>query len=248
MVSSQPSPSWVPDIRSATRTHCGKVRMVNEDRVLSRPEAGMWAVADGMGGHRAGDYAAQQCIDALDQVAPHGSAFRYLNAALEAIGTVNASLFSQSMRDPELRGMGTTLVTLLVYDAHLACIWAGDSRAYRWRNGVLEQLTSDHSLVQGMIDRGEIETEDRGQHPQAHVITRAVGAFPTVELDKTFSMIMRGDKFLICSDGLSNFITNDALAYQLAAPLALSDQADAILQAAMETEASDNISFVLLHT
>ncbi len=248
MVSSQLSASWVPDIRSAARTHCGKVRTVNEDRVLSRPEAGMWAVADGMGGHRAGDYAAQQCIDALARVVPHGSAFRYLNAALEAISSTNASLFSQSTTDPQRKGMGTTLVTLLVYDAHLACLWAGDSRAYRWRSGVLEQLTTDHSLVQGMIDRGEIEAADRGQHPQSHVITRAIGAFPTVELDKTFSMIMRGDKFLICSDGLSNSITHQALADQLAAPLALSDQAEAILQAAMETEASDNISFVLLHT
>jgi serine/threonine protein phosphatase PrpC len=248
MVSSQPSPSWVPNIRSASRTHCGKVRVVNEDRVLLRPEAGIWAVADGMGGHRAGDYAAQQCVDALEQVTLHGSAFRYLNSVLEAIGTVNATLFSQSRLDPQLSGMGATLVTLLAYDAHLACIWAGDSRAYRWRRGVLEQLTSDHSLVQGMIDRGEIEASDRGQHPQSHVVTRAVGAFPTVELDKAFSMIVQGDKFLICSDGLTNSITNGALADQLAAPLALSDQADAILQAAMETEASDNISFVLLHT
>ena len=247
MHNAQQSSLPAPAIRSVARTHCGKVRSVNEDRILARPEVGLWAVADGMGGHRAGDYAAQRLVDALAGVTPHHSAFRYLNATLETISAVNATLFAESSTDPQREGMGTTLVALLIYDAHLACIWAGDSRAYRWRNGVLEQLTTDHSLVQTMIARGDIDAHERHRHPQAHVITRAIGTFPAIELDKTFSMVLPGDKFLICSDGLSNCIPNEALADELAAPVELSQQADALLRAAMETDAADNISFVLLH-
>ena len=247
MNNAQQSSLWTPAIRSAKRTSCGKVRSINEDRILARPEIGLWAVADGMGGHRAGDYAAQRLVDALDHVTPHASAFTYLNATLETIRGVNAALVDESARNPQRKGMGTTLVALLVYDAHVACIWAGDSRAYRWRDGTLEQLTTDHSLVQALIDHGEIDAHERQRHPQSHVITKAIGVFPDLELDKTFSMILPGDKFLICSDGLSNCIPDEVLADELAVPMEVSLQADALLHTAMETKAADNISFVLLH-
>jgi serine/threonine protein phosphatase PrpC len=201
-----------------------------------------------MGGHRAGDYAAQGLIDALAEVKPHHTAFKYLNTTLEAIKAVNAALFAEASKDPKRKGMGTTLVALLLYDAHMACIWAGDSRAYRWRDGKLDQLTTDHSLVQALVDRGDVGAHERQRHPQAHVITKAVGVFPDLELDKTFSMVLPGDKFLICSDGLSNCISDAEIADELAVPIDLSHQADVIMQRAMETDANDNISFVLLHT
>ena len=247
MNSPQQSPLWGPAIRSAGRTDCGKVRMVNEDRFLARPEVGLWAVADGMGGHLAGDYAAQRLIDALAGVPAHQSAFRYLNATLDAINAVNTMLFAESSINPQRKGMGTTLVALLAYDAHLACIWAGDSRAYRWRDGELEQLTTDHSLVQRLVDLGAIGTHERHLHPKSHVITKAIGVFHELEVDKIFSMIMPGDKFLICSDGLSNTVSDAVLADNLAGPADVSHQADCIMQKAMETDANDNISFVLLH-
>jgi len=247
MNKAQQSPLWAPTIRSAGRTDRGKVRLVNEDRLLARPEAGLWAVADGMGGHQAGDYAAQRLIDALATLATHQSAFSYLNATLDAINAVNAMLFAESSTNPVRRGMGTTFVVLLAYDAHLACVWAGDSRAYRWRNGQLEQLTTDHSLVQELIDRGDIGTHERQLHPKAHVITKAVGVFRELEVDKTFSMISPGDKFLICSDGLSNSVSDVVLAESLSGLTDISHQADLIMQKAMETDALDNISFILLH-
>lgn len=248
MNSPQPSSAWIPVIRSAGRTHCGKIRSTNEDRFLARSDIGLWAIADGMGGHRAGDYAAQGLIDALANVKPHETAFKYLSTTLEAIKAVNAELFAEASRDTKRKGMGTTLVALLLYDAHMACIWAGDSRAYRWRDGKLDQLTTDHSLVQALVDRGDVSAHERQRHPQAHVITKAVGVFPDLELDKTFSMVLPGDKFLICSDGLSNCISDAEIADELAAQVDLSHQADVIMQKAMETDANDNISFVLLHT
>ena len=239
--------AWTPTIRSASRTHCGKVRALNEDRVLDRPDIGLWAVADGMGGHLAGDHAAQMLVDGISRVEPHRSAFRYLSATLDAIKQVNAALFAEAAGDPQRRGMGTTLVALLVYDAHLACLWAGDSRAYRMRSGQLEQLSTDHSVVQNLIDRGDLAEQDRHRHPQSHVITRAVGVSPEIELEKTFSIILPGDKFLICSDGLSNCLPDDALADELISPLDSSQQADHLLERALGTAATDNLSFVLLH-
>jgi len=116
------------------------------------------------------------------------------------------------------------------------------------RSGQLEQLSTDHSLVQNLIDRGDLAEQDRHRHPQSHVITRAVGVSPEIELEKTFSIILPGDKFLICSDGLSNCLPDDALADELISPLDSSQQADHLLERALGTAATDNLSFVLLHT
>ena len=215
---------------------------MNEDRVLDRPEAGLWAVADGMGGHRDGDVAASHLVEALASLAPEASGYGRLQEAARRVGCLNTELFGRRGRDGPV---GSTLVLLLVYEAHYACLWAGDSRAYRLRDGGITAITRDHSLVQELVEAGVICDSARRTHPGAHVITRAVGAKPELELEHRFGPIEAGDTFILCSDGLSGCLRDQDIAAAIQ-PLDLAASADRLLTAALEEGAPDNISFVLI--
>ena len=228
--------------QSISRSHPGMVRSMNEDRVLDHPEAGLWAVADGMGGHRDGDIAASRLVEMLASLEPEASGYGRLTEAAKRVAGLNAKLF-------ELRQIGgpigSTLVLLLVHEAHYACLWAGDSRAYRLRNGQIAAITRDHSLVQELVEAGAIHANERRTHPGAHVITRAVGAGPELELDHRFGPIEAGDIFLLCSDGLNCCLEDQDIAAAIH-PLDLAGSADRLLSKALEDGAPDNISFVLI--
>ena len=238
--------AMAPDLvfRSAARTHAGTRRTLNEDRVLDRTDKGLWAIADGMGGHRAGDVAASTVIDAMSAVEHGPSGYTYLADIVAAVEKANAEIFTG--RAAEGAGAsGSTLVALIAHEGHYACLWAGDSRAYLFRGGVLAPITRDHSLVQQLIDRGDVPENRRRQHPNAHIITRAVGVDAQVELDRQFAAIAAGDIFLLCSDGLTACLDDAEMARALAGG-DLNAAADHLLQAALNRQASDNVSLILV--
>ncbi len=231
--------------RSAARTHAGLRRVLNEDRLLDHPGDGLWAVADGMGGHRSGDVAAARVVEALGALDASESGFGRLNDLVRAVSEVNAELFAQSSEGPGASPSGATVVALLAHDRHFACVWAGDSRAYLLRDGMVAPITRDHSLVQSLVDNGQIAAAERRRHPDAHIITRAVGAAAEIDLERRFAPIQAGDVFLLCSDGLTACVEDEELAEFMDRP-DLDAAAEALLAAALARGAPDNVSFVLV--
>ena len=224
--------------RSVSRSHVGRVRQVNEDRVLDRPDRALWAVADGMGGHRGGDIAADLAIAALRELAdaPATITEAEILAALE-----------RANRDIVARGqggvIGSTIVVLHIAGGEAQIFWAGDSRAYRARPAGWEQVTSDHSLVQQLLDQGLIDREQAARHPQGHVITRALGVDSVVDVERIAFAVDAGDVLLLCSDGLSRSLRAEiSPEFDSIDPRA----ADRILADALENDGSDNISFVIV--
>jgi len=224
-------------MRSVSRSHAGCVRAANEDRVLERPEMALWAVADGMGGHRHGAEAAARVIAQLAGAVPNGSGHALLADITRRLQAANEELRAG-------KG-GSTLVALLIHEDHYACLWAGDSRAYHLRDGRLTAITRDHSVVQQMVDNGMLTEAERRSHPRAHVITRAVGVDEKLLLDRRFARVTAGDRFLLCSDGLTICFDESELAGHLAAP-DLAAAADTLLETALARGAPDNVSFILL--
>lgn len=240
------SPSQAQAVRYSCvwRTHPGKLRPYNEDRVLVRTDQGLWAIADGMGGHQSGERAAAMLIDALGAVEHGGSGYAYLSDLVKAAEGANTALFAP-IRSGSGSTCGATLVALLTHGGHLACLWAGDSRAYRLRNGGLTLLTHDHSLVQELIDGGLLAETDRRRHPNANVVTRAVGAAASLELDRHFDAVLPGDVFLLCSDGLTACVDDGEIAGVLL-EAAEAEAADTLLRMALARNAPDNVSFIIV--
>ncbi|WP_419897434.1 PP2C family protein-serine/threonine phosphatase [Roseomonas sp. USHLN139] len=229
--------------RSDACTHAGTLRRRNEDAVVQRPDLGLWAVADGAGGHGGGDVAAAAAAAALEGVPPGLSAVEMLTQIRLRLGAADAELRRRAAALGPGRVMATTVVALLLRQAHFACLWAGDSRAYRLRGGVLKPLTRDHSLVQQMIDAGELDAEEAERHPQANVILRAIGGGEAgAELEKISGAVLPGDLFLLCSDGLFKAVPEASLA-QL---LEQGADARALIQAALQAGARDNVSAIVL--
>ncbi|WP_270939195.1 PP2C family protein-serine/threonine phosphatase [Falsiroseomonas oryzae] len=229
--------------RSAGKTDPGARRSHNEDSFLDRPEAGLWAVADGAGGHEAGEVASGMIRDALAAIPDDLPAGRMLGEVRQRLALVHDTLRETG----EQQGGATiasTVVVLIVRNGHFACLWAGDSRLYRLRGGHLEQVTRDHSLVQELVDAGLVRPEDAESHPRANVITRAIGAGDDgIEIDKTTDRVLPGDRFLLCSDGLSKTLPTAEIATLLAVPDAALAP-DLLVAAALARRASDNVTAV----
>ncbi|MGD9965396.1 MAG: PP2C family serine/threonine-protein phosphatase [Hyphomonadaceae bacterium] len=229
---------------SIGRSHVGCVRTLNEDSFLNRPEKGVWAVADGMGGHEGGELASARVVEALDGIGACANAYALRDGATSALQMANEDLVS---RGRELFGgaIGSTVVTLLAYRGHYACMWAGDSRIYLYRAGQIRLLTRDHSYVQEMVDAGVLGAGEARLHPKSNVITRAVGARASLELDAAYGDIRDGDRFLLCSDGLSSVLAEREIAAELnRAPAELA--ADGLISRALARGAADNVTVVIV--
>lgn len=229
---------------SAGRSHLGG-RPLNEDRILERPEVGLWAVADGMGGHQAGEVASAMVVDALGQVARFDSGYAYLTDVAAQLRGVNQALLDMGSNIPGRSVMGSTVVALIAHEGHYACVWAGDSRAYLFRGGCLTRITHDHSLVQEMVDSGALTAEQAHAHPRANVITRAVGVADPLQLERRHGAIEPDDVFLLCSDGLTGTMRDEEIEERLRAP-DLDRAADDLLGLALGRGARDNVSLVLV--
>jgi serine/threonine protein phosphatase PrpC len=226
-------------------THPGTVRDHNEDVYVNRPDLGLWAVADGAGGHDAGEVASGLIATALDSIPPELSAEETLTQVRMRMAATHAALRERAARQGH--GMiASTVVVLIARHGHFACLWAGDSRAYLLRDGRLARVTRDHSLVQELVDGGQITDAEAENHPRANVITRAVGAeADMVELDKVTDRLVDGDRFLLCSDGLSKELS-DA---EMLAILRVDDAepaAERLVAAALARNARDNVTAVVL--
>jgi len=229
---------------ASARSHVGCVRKLNEDAWLDRSDVGLWAVADGMGGHAAGDVASREVIRHLAGVSDFSSAFAVRRNVRNALFAANAGLQRVALRDM-LDTVGSTAVVLMAHGGHYACTWAGDSRAYLLRAGELTRITTDHSLAQQMISAGAVSETEVRTLPNANVITRAVGARATLELDGVYGRIQAGDRFLLCSDGLFNVLMDADLRRILQSDCSVSS-ADQLIAAALAGGASDNITCMVI--
>ena len=230
--------------RTASVSHIGKVRKLNEDSVLARPEIGLWVVADGMGGHGGGDVASRSVVCALATLAPQPSGAALLGEFEARIVSVNAELRALA-RSRGASVVGTTLVAVLVHGSHFACVWCGDSRVYLLRGGALAQVSRDHSEVQDLIDRGVLDRQEAKAWPRRNVVTRALGAADQAELEIVDGPAFAGDRFLLCSDGLTAHV-EDA---EIAALLAADDPqkaCDDLLALTLQRGASDNVSLIVV--
>src|SRR5687767_13843611 len=189
-----------------SRTHVGLRRKVNEDSLLVRTDRGLWAVADGMGGHEKGDVASAMVTDALMRLPIVYGLDDLLDSAVAAIVSVNRQLIALASSNGVQRTIGSTVVGLAVANGQFRCFWAGDSRAYRLRDGHIAQLTRDHSLVQDLVYAGMIEPDQAHHHPNGNVITRAVGVLEDLKVDTVSGEARPGDQFLLASDGLTRLV------------------------------------------
>jgi serine/threonine-protein phosphatase Stp1 len=219
-------------------THEGTVRKCNEDALINRPDLGLWAVADGAGGHSRGDVASRAVVEALGSIPLNLPAGELLAQVRQKMAETHAALRPADSSSHDISA--STVVVLIVRGDHFACLWAGDSRCYLLRDGELVQITRDHSLVQELVDAGAIMPEQADSHPSANVITRAVGSDGDLDLDKVSDRLMPGDRFLLCSDGLCKTLTEE----EIADLLATSPPTEHLIDAALARHGRDNITAV----
>ncbi len=222
----------------------GRVRELNEDACLEMSDTGLWAVADGMGGHAAGEVASRMVIDALREVRHPDSLSDLLNDVRQSMQKVNRQLTEEANRRRQ-QIIGSTVAVLLVFEQHCVCLWAGDSRIYRVRDGELQQLTRDHSQIEALVSRGVVSKEEARKLPGSNALTRAIGVMDSVELDSAIHGIQEGDQFLLCSDGLYNEVSTQDIERFLALE-DCQDSADRLIQSALEHGARDNITLVVV--
>lgn len=227
-------------IASTARTHPGR-RAHNEDAVLARDDLGVWAVADGMGGHQGGSWAAATVIETLARLAGEADG---RTVALERVVAEGNQEIIEAGR--QIGGtIGTTFAALAFDGRAMTGLWVGDSRIYRWRDGRLDRLTRDHSVVQELVDRGTLGPAEAELHPMAHVLSRAVGVQAAVDADRFGLEGAPGDMFLLCSDGLTRVVSEPEIAAELAGGNA-QVATDRLIELTLARGAPDNVSVVVV--
>jgi serine/threonine protein phosphatase PrpC len=219
------------------------VRKLNEDSYISRDDIGLWAVADGMGGHQAGDMASQKVASYLQAVPASQDISELLHATRMALNDANSELISLDSQYDMDRVPGSTVAVLLIHRDNAAIVWAGDSRIYRLRDGHAEQITRDHSHVQDLVDQQLISAEEAESHPMANVITRAVGIEEPLDLDSIHFQVKAGDQYLLCSDGLSRLLSLEEM-QNLMQTEELEESVQTMLQTALVRGAPDNVTVI----
>ncbi len=236
---------WTPAMpvpKGHALTHRGCVRAANEDAILADPAGILWAVADGMGGHEGGAMAADLVVDSLAAIRDDAAPAEALEDAIEVANTrVRAAA-----REMGARTMGATVVALFIQGGIAHVAWAGDSRAYLMRGRRLRMLTHDHTLVQDMVDRGELARDAAEGHPEAHIITRAVGAADEIEVDHSAVPLLAGDRLLLCSDGLPRCVYEQVIAQLVGETPDPRAAAEALVRRALDEGAPDNVSVVVV--
>ncbi|MDX2416795.1 MAG: protein phosphatase 2C domain-containing protein [Xanthomonadales bacterium] len=228
---------------SSAITHVGMVRKLNEDAYAVRSDMGVWAVADGMGGHAAGEVASKAVTDAIMGLG-HANNFDEMHEAVKrSLIGANRQLLEQADNYEDERVPGATVVVLIIDGNQGAVVWCGDSRIYRYSDQQLVQLTRDHSHVQELVDQGLIKAEDAESHSMANVITRAIGIVDPVEIDSRMMKVEPDDQFLLCSDGLSRMVSDEEIE-----SIMTNKNSDEIVQSLLHTAlvrgATDNVTII----
>lgn len=226
---------------TATTTHPGRVRKINEDSIYASAKRGIWLVADGMGGHRDGNIASAMIADAAASL-PEGN--NIIPVFFESMMNVNRNLLARSNGASE-EIVGSTLNALIVVGSHYTCLWAGDSRCYLIRGGKLTQISQDHTEVQELVNRGVITKEEARTWPRRNVITRALGAHQDLDIDVAEGEIRVGDCFVVCSDGLTGHVTDAEILANTSWSTA-QIACDRLLEMALERGGKDNISIIVV--
>ena len=231
---------------SGALTHQGNVRRTNEDAYLELPELGLWTVADGMGGHQAGDLASQMIVDTLSEVQEPSNLDTFIDDVTQNILFVNQRLREIAQKKFAHDIIGCTVVSMLVYGSQCAFLWAGDSRVYRRRNNTLQQLTLDHNMLQDFLDKG-MALKEALQYPECQILTRAVGADDQLEIAVWVDELLDGDRYLLCSDGLykelSDHEINTILANENSDSTSLAQQ---FMDQSLAKTGRDNITVVVV--
>lgn len=230
--------------RYSAVSHVGKVRKINEDSILSLPDQRIWVVADGMGGHEAGDFASQTIVDTIAMIPPDMPPAELMRALRQTILTAHERIHIAA--ETKFRStVGATVVALLLTDTHFVAFWAGDSRIYLLRGGEISMLSSDHSVVGEFVAAGQMTWDEAENHPHSNAITRAVGVGEVLELDKVRGEVLPGDRFLLCSDGLTKYAGFKTLESMLrGAPI--ETVSERLLQHALDSGGADNISIIVV--
>ena len=231
-------------IECVSRTHVGLQRKINEDSIFADPERGLWAVADGMGGHDAGEVASTMVTDALRCLPAASDVDELTGHAVDALQEVNRELIELARSSDREQTIGTTVVGLAIANGSFRCFWMGDSRAYLLRDGEIVRITHDHSLVQELVDAGMLRPEEADGHVNSNVVTRAVGATDNAEVEVASGDVRPGDQFLLATDGLTRVVPDPELAAELRNGV-LSDVADSLIDKVLARGAPDNVSLVI---
>lgn len=235
-------------MRWSQATHAGRVRPSNEDYVSVCPDLGFFAVADGMGGHQAGEVASQLALRTLEHfLRACLSGYTDIGVVLaEGVREANRLVYQVSASHPGCRGMGTTLSCVVIRDRRLYLAHVGDSRIYLLQKGSIAQLTEDHSAVQELVRNGSLTEEQARHHPYRHVLTRALGVEPLIEVDTARLTLQPQDMVLLCTDGLSGLLDERELGRIVYSSAGLDEAVSALVEQALARGGTDNISVVLV--
>ena len=238
-------------LKSFSRTDIGKKRKLNQDYIFSSDEkignlSNVFIVADGMGGHAAGDLASKSAVEVI--IRSIGESFESNPSIIlrKAIEAANERVFEVAEANPELEGMGTTVVAATVIGRFLQVANVGDSRLYVIHDREIRQVTVDHSLVEEMVRRGAVTREDSSHHPKKNIITRAVGVKETVDVDLFTEELEDGDMVLLCTDGLTNMVSDERIRMTVAASRDVTEAVIHLVDEANEQGGKDNISVILV--
>lgn len=241
-------------MKTANKTDIGRIRYANEDRSVVLNELNGFTVAivaDGMGGHQAGDVASQTAVEKVtaelqSSLRPEMTVEERKQLLERSIAAANETVFVMSVSDEKLRSMGTTIVVAIASPDTIVIGHIGDSRAYLISGDTIEQMTDDHTLVNELVKSGQITIEESLHHPRRNVLTRALGTEKESECDIREIGWAEGEMLLICSDGLSNMVTSSQMLETVQKPAGVDEKADKLVQLALEAGGDDNITIVLL--
>lgn len=245
-------PHKLLQLESFGMTHVGLVREHNEDVWAAYPEQGLFLLADGMGGHACGEIASKEAVKYMhalfDKWNPPVTVVASKAKAFfeEAVVDVNTYIYQQGLIDDELKGMGTTLCALFFLKKEALVTHVGDSRVYRFRAGKLDALTEDHSLVAELIALGAVASAEADSFPYKHILTRALGTQPTVEPTLSVVQVEPRDIFLLCSDGLTNYVTSDQISRVLQTDYPINSKGQALVDLAIHNGGGDNVTIILV--
>ncbi len=230
---------------SAGCTHPGNLREINQDAYLSLPERGVWLVADGVGGHQRGDVASQAIVDAVASLSLEPCWENPVEAVRQRLLSVNLELVQAARQLGSGAVIGSTVAALVATGKQGVCLWAGDSRIYGFRRGRLSRLTRDHSQVEELVARGQLSVEEARYHPHANVIYRAIGQDESLEIDALAYSLAPGDKFLLCTDGLTKELYDEEIA-EILATGDCQENCDRLMETALKRPCRDNLTVIVV--
>ena len=232
-------------------TDIGRARSQNQDAVFATDEVvgslpNLFVVADGMGGHKAGEYASNQAIALVKREVASDTESEPVQIINQGITTANNSIYEEAAQDATKSGMGTTMVVATIFDHHMCVGNVGDSRLYVYREGQLQQITQDHSVVGEMVRKGEMPKEQARNHPKRNLITRAVGAEKEIRVDFFDETLADGDLVLMCTDGLTSMVEEKQIEEVLASAVPLQEKTDRLVELANDNGGRDNITIIII--